>query len=307
MLWVVVIGMLLDTLIGDPYWMPHPIRLYGNSISALEKLLNRGKNRILKGGFVWALLCGGAYAFFWGAEQLIFVNQEVEIAWCAIFFFFGISNRCLIEEGLKVEAFLKRDDIEGARHQVSMIVGRETSKLSPHKIRSAVVETLAENLSDGVVAPLFYFAIGGIPLMMTYKMVNTLDSMIGYKSDRYLYFGRVAAKMDDVANFIPARLTALLMVVASFSARAVKYIFKYGRSHSSPNAGYPESALAGVLDCRLGGPNYYFGKLVEKPYIGENPRDLTHRDLIRCTILNGKVAALCYAILITLFKFHATM
>lgn len=300
MLWVVVIGMLLDTLIGDPYWMPHPIRLYGNSISALEKRLNSGKNLILKGGFVWALLCGGAYAFFWGAEQLIFVNQEVEIAWCAIFFFFGISNRCLIEEGLKVEAFLNRDDIEGARHQVSMIVGRETSKLSPHKIRSAVVETLAENLSDGVVAPLFYFAIGGIPLMMTYKMVNTLDSMIGYKSDRYLYFGRVAAKMDDVANFIPARLTALLMVVASFSARAVKYIFKYGNAHSSPNAGYPESALAGVLDCRLGGPNYYFGKLVEKPYIGENPRDLTHRDLIRCTLLNGKVAALCYAILIFL-------
>ncbi len=136
--------------------------------------------------------------------------------------------------------------------------------------------------------------------MMAYKMINTLDSMVGYKNDKYRDFGFVSAKMDDVANFIPARLTALLMAIVSLSWRAVQFILKYGNSHSSPNSGYPESALAGVLDCRLGGPNQYFGVMVEKPYIGENPRELTHRDVVNCALINGKVAAICYVILMLL-------
>ncbi|MFI3264411.1 MAG: adenosylcobinamide-phosphate synthase CbiB [Rikenellaceae bacterium] len=300
---IATIGLLLDSCIGDPYWMPHPIRLFGNMISAMERKLNQGENRLFKGAVTWLVLCGVVWLFFFAVDILIGGNIVLQIIWGSIFFFFGISNRCLIEEGLKVESILNQDDLKGAREQLSMIVGRETKQLNPSQIRSAVIETLSENLSDGVVAPLFYFAIGGVPLMMLYKMINTLDSMVGYKSDRYLYFGRFSAKMDDVANFIPARLTAILMVIMSFSKRAVIHIFKYARSHSSPNSGYPESVISGVLDCRLGGPNYYFGKVVQKPYIGKNSRDLTHKDVVITAILNAKVTLACWVILILLFAF----
>lgn len=297
-MWVVAIGALLDSLIGDPYWMPHPIRLFGNMISYAEKRLNKGGRKVIKGAFMWLIMCSVVYCFFYIAELLIIDYQILKIIWSSIFFFYGISNRCLIEEGLKVERILNRGDLDGARTQLSMIVGRETKALNPHQIRSAVVETMSENLSDGVVAPLLYFAIGGIPLMMLYKMINTLDSMVGYKSDRYLYFGRVAAKMDDVFNFIPSRLTALLMVVVSLSGRAAIHVVKFASCHASPNAGYPESALSGVLDCRLGGPNNYFGKIVSKPYIGINNRELTHKDVTRTAYLNAKVAFVCYLLLI---------
>ncbi len=294
---VIIIGALLDTLIGDPYKMPHPIRLFGNMISGIESRLNAGKYRVFKGWIMWISLCGLVYFSFSFLELFFSSNIYSAVAFGTIFFFYGLSNRCLIEEGLKVEKVLQSGDIEAARKQLSMIVGRQTKHLTPTQIRSAVVETLSENLSDGVVAPLFYFAIGGVPLMMLYKMINTLDSMVGYKSARYKEFGFVSAKMDDVANFIPARITAFMMAFVSLSWRAVKFIFKYGKSHSSPNSGYPESALAGVIDCRLGGPNRYFGIVVDKPYIGENPRELTHHDVINCTLINGKVALLCYVIL----------
>ncbi len=299
-LWIVVIGASLDTLVGDPYWMPHPIRLFGNLISLFERWLNRGSYRKVKGGVMWLLLTGSVYAAFRGVDILIADYEIVTLVWCALFFFFGVSNRCLIEEGFKVERILQRGDLQGARRQLSMIVGRETSHLTPTQIRSAVIETMAENLSDGVVAPLLFFAVGGVPAMMLYKMINTLDSMVGYKSDRYRDFGYVSAKMDDVANFIPARLTALMMVVMSLSARAVKHILRYSGAHTSPNSGFPESALSGVLDCRLGGANQYFGVVVNKPYIGENPRDLTHKDVARTARLNAKVALLCYILLMLL-------
>ncbi len=297
---IVIAGSTLDTLIGDPYWMPHPIRLFGNMISRMERWLNRGDQRRLKGGAMWVGLCATVFTFFASVEYLLTPLTTLYTLWGALFLFFGLSSRCLIDEGLKVERILNSGELEGARRQLSMIVGRETKDLSPSQIRSAVVETLSENLSDGVVAPLFYFAIGGVPLMMLYKMVNTLDSMVGYKSDRYRDFGFVAAKMDDVANFIPARLTALLMVVVSCSWRAVTHICKYSRCHSSPNAGFPESALSGVLDCRLGGANSYFGTVVNKPYIGANARELNHRDIITTVWLNAKVALVCYLLLATL-------
>ncbi|MFI3327971.1 MAG: adenosylcobinamide-phosphate synthase CbiB [Rikenellaceae bacterium] len=301
---IVLIGASLDTLVGDPYWMPHPIRTFGNAITLFERKLNRGNFRIAKGAISWIILCCGAWSFFHFAGRAIVNFSDIPyIAYSAIFFFYAISNRCLIEEGLKVERILAKGDLAGARKQLSMIVGRDTSELSANQIRSAVVETLSENLSDGVVAPLLYFAIGGIPMMMLYKMINTLDSMVGYKNERYKDFGFVSAKMDDVANFIPARLTAFLMVVASFSWRAITHIAKYSSNHSSPNSGYPESALSGVLDCRLGGPSSYFGTVVEKPYIGENSRELTHEDVIATLWLNGKVAAICYAALL-IFSFY---
>lgn len=297
------LAFLLDSLIGDPYWMPHPIRLFGNAISSLEKVLNRGKGRRIKGILLWLILVPCSYSLFYIIGWLLDPYPILWAIFTTLVIFWGLSSRCLINEGLKVERILRRGDIEEARKQLSMIVGRDTSQLSAGKIRAAVIETIAENLSDGTVAPLFFLAIGGAPLMMCYKMVNTLDSMVGYKSDRYLQFGCFSARMDDVANFIPARITALLMVSVSFSWRAVTFIAKYGNKHSSPNAGYPESAIAGILDCRLGGANTYFGKVVEKPYIGSNPRELVHRDLIGCCWVNAKVALVGYIIVLSIIYF----
>ena len=187
---------------------------------------------------------------------------------------------------------------------MARIVGRDTSELSALEIRTAALETLAENLSDGVIAPLFWLAIGGVPAMLTYKMVNTLDSMIGYKTEKHKKFGCFAARFDDVANFIPARLTALLMVISSGRLSLLKFVAKYGSCHASPNSGYPEAALAGILNCRFGGPHYYFGQLFPKPYIGTNDRTLTTDDMkiavrinrISETIMVVMVAALLICI-----------
>ncbi len=299
-----VCAVLIDSLIGDPYSMPHPIRVFGNAISATQKRLNKGAWRKLRGAITWFMLVGLCYAIFFVADKFL---QQYSIMWTiftATFCYYGLSNRCLINEGLKVERILAKGDLDGARKQLSMIVGRDTSQLSATKIRSAVIETLSENLSDGVIAPLLYFVVGGVPLMMCYKMINTLDSMVGYKNEKYKDFGFVSAKMDDVANFIPARITALLMVVVSLSGRAAKFIFRYGNNHSSPNAGYPEAAIAGILDCRLGGTSSYFGKLVEKPFIGARDKELTHRDVITTCFINAKVALLAYLIIISIFYIY---
>ena len=265
----VIIAYLLDLLIGDPLWLPHPIVVFGKSISKCEKLLNKGNHRLLKGALMSIGLIGFVFAFFYGlmwASNWLLPSLATILT--GLFFFFGIANRTLIKEGLDVFKVLDKDGLEAGRKQLSRIVGRDTSELSPQQIRTAVLETMAENLSDGVVAPLFWFAIAGIPGMMTYKMINTLDSMIAYKNERYLYFGRVAAYIDDAANYIPARLTAFIMALVAFAPRAITFIFQFGRKHSSPNAGYPEAALAGILNCRFGGPNIYHGQLVNKPYIG---------------------------------------
>lgn len=291
-----VIGIIFDSAIGDPYGLPHPIRVFGNAISKLEIMLNRNSLRKIKGALVWFILVPSTWGIFYAAIHFLSPYPWLLCGFNALFIFYGLSNRCLIDEGLKVERTLQKDSIEAARKQLSMIVGRDTSNLSKSKIRSAVIETLSENLSDGVVAPILFFALGGVPLMMAYKMVNTLDSMVGYKNDRYLDFGYVSAKMDDLFNFVPSRLTAMLMALVSLSRRSVLFIFKFGRSHSSPNSGYPESALAGILDCRLGGASEYFGKTVSKPFIGRNPREITHRDIVRCCWVNAKVALLSYII-----------
>ena len=178
--------------------------------------------------------------------------------------------------------------LEAGRRQVSRIVGRDTASLSDREVRTAALETLAENLSDGVIAPLFWYALLGLPGMMAYKMVNTLDSMIGYRSERYREFGCVAARIDDVANYIPARLTAFLMTVASGRPGVWSFVLRYGKCHASPNSGWPEAALAGALDCRFGGPHDYFGKTVYKPYIGDNDRELTYADMEKATGINRR-------------------
>lgn len=286
-------GLLLDTLIGDPHRLPHPIRMFGSIISWCDRQFNRGNHRKAKGALVALVLVLLAFSPLYGLERVLDDYPIAGNIVNAILFFYAISNRSLISEALKVEKLVVKEDIPAARKQLGWIVGRDTSRLTAKQIRTATLETLAENLSDGVIAPLFFYAVGGIPLMMAYKMVNTMDSMIGYKNEKYRDFGWFAARiLDDTANFIPARLTALLMVVLPPVRRGSRFIRAYAKCHSSPNSGYPESALAGILDCRFGGPNVYHGKLVEKPYIGENDRDLTHADVIRACRINTRVLIL---------------
>jgi adenosylcobinamide-phosphate synthase len=281
-----LIGFLLDCLLGDPLWLPHPIRLFGNSISFFTERLNRNKNRKLKGVAMAAGLIGFTFISIWMVFQGVKNYEYLYIGLASLGVFSGLANRSLIHESYKVISALEKNGLEAGRVQLSYIVGRETRTLNEQQIRTAVLETLAENLSDGVIAPLFFYALGGVPAMMAYKMANTLDSMIGYKSEKYREFGWFAARFDDVINFIPARITAFLMVVLSLSWRGLVYIFRYGHQHSSPNAGYPEAALAGILNCRFGGPNVYHGTLVEKPHIGNNGRPITNRDFYKSCVLN---------------------
>lgn len=285
-------GMLLDTLLGDSRWLPHPIRGYGYLIMWFDKTLNKGENRKLKGVLTSLLLVVSVWAFFFGVQKLLTPYPVFLIIFNTLFFFYAIGSRSLITESMKVEEKVKKEDLPAARKQLSWIVGRDTSQLSFHKIRTAVLETLSENLSDGVIAPLFYYAIGGVPLMMAYKMINTLDSMIGYKNDKYRDFGWFSARiLDDGANYIPARLTAVLMaLVSAYPKRALQFVKTYARQHASPNSGYPESALTGILDCQFGGPNVYHGQLVQKPFIGDNPRELSHSDMLTAVWINIKVA-----------------
>ncbi|MEA3316922.1 MAG: adenosylcobinamide-phosphate synthase CbiB [Bacteroidota bacterium] len=296
-----VMGFILDFFVGDPHWLPHPIRLFGKLIFVGEKHLNSGKNRILKGGILSILLTGIVFLFFMVALRQLKSYPQITLITESILVFFGIANKSLITECLKVEKSLKKKGIGEARKQLSTIVGRDTGKLSKNQIRIASLETLSENLSDGVIAPLFYYAIGGVPFMFAYKMVNTLDSMIGYKNERFYKFGKIAARTDDVLNFVPARITALLMFMVSFSWRGFVFIFRYGNKHSSPNAGYPEAALAGILNCRFGGTNYYQGKMVEKPVIGKKDRNILNYDLKKAFAINLGVASIFVFLIVVLF------
>ncbi len=212
-----------------------------------------------------------------------------------LFLFYGLANKTLIKECKVVFVVLYQKGLEEGRSQIARLVGRDTNQLSENQRKTATLETLSENLSDGVVAPLFYYAIGGIPALMTYKMINTLDSMIAYKNERYLKFGFFAAKIDDLANYIPARITALLMTALAFSPRSFYYILKYGKQHSSPNAGFPEAALAGILNCQFGGNNIYHGQLVQKPNIGKNKREINLHDLKKATKINHLV---CFVMIV---------
>lgn len=273
-------GWLLDKLLGDPQYLPHPVVGFGKMISFAEHRLNRGTHRKAKGAVVALTLIIFVFAAIWLLRTLLTSHLPVivTILLDTIIIFYCLAGTTLIREVRAVFLALDRSLDEG-RRQVARIVGRDTSELSAQEVRTAALETLAENLSDGVIAPLFWLALLGTPGMLAYKMVNTLDSMIGYRTERYKDFGCWAARIDDVANYIPARLTALLMVVASGRISLLRFVRHYGRNHASPNSGYPEAALAGILDCRFGGPHRYFGQLFDKPYIGDNDRPLTTADM----------------------------
>lgn len=277
---------LLDRLLGDPVFLPHPVIWFGRMIAFWEKKLNKGQYRILKGGLMSSLLILLVYSVTLGIEYLLsYSGSFLVVAFDIVCIFFCLAGTTLIKEVKMVFEAIDRSLNEG-RIQVARIVGRDTSELSAQEVRTAALETLAENLSDGVIAPLFWYLWLGVPGMMAYKMVNTLDSMIGYHSERYYFFGRIAARIDDVANYIPARLTAFLMVLVNGRIRLLLFVKRFGREHASPNSGYPEAALAGILNCRFGGPHYYFGQLFVKPYIGVNERLLQTSDLLTGIAVN---------------------
>ena len=284
-----LIGWMLDLLFGDPQWLPHPVVGFGKMIAFGEHRLNRGLHRKLKGALMAITLIIAVFAVTWLVRhQLSIINCQLSIIIDAIIVFYCLAGTTLIREVREVFLALDRS-LEEGRRQVSRIVGRDTSELSAQEVRTAALETLAENLSDGVIAPLFWFAILGTPGMLTYKMINTLDSMIGYRTERYRDFGCWAAHIDDIANYIPARLTALLMIlprIVNCQLSIVNFVRRYGRHHASPNSGYPEAALAGILNCRFGGPHYYFGQLFDKPFIGENDRPLTTDDMKKAVLVN---------------------
>ena len=279
-------GALLDALIGDPAWLPHPLVGMGKLIGSAEKALNHGTRRMLKGALTAIILIVFTYLLFLFATRWLYaLNRWAGICFEALMVFCFLAGKTLIREVRMVFRAVD-ESVEKGRAQLSRIVGRDTAQLDAQEIRTAALETLAENLSDGVIAPLFWYMLLGIPGMAAYKMINTLDSMIGYKTDHYKDFGCWAAHIDDVANWIPARLTALLMVLAAGRPGLLGFVHKYGRQHASPNSGYPESALVGILNCRFGGTHTYFGQEFYKPYIGHNDRPLTTRDARRAIRIN---------------------
>ena len=279
-------GWLLDLVLGDPQRLPHPVVGFGKMIAFGEHRLNHGQHRKLKGALMAIILIIVVFLCGWLIRRLLsLASVYLAVGFDIIVVFYCLAGTTLIREVRAVFIALDRS-LEDGRRQVARIVGRDTSELSAQEVRAAALETLAENLSDGVTAPLFWLAIGGTPGMLAYKMVNTLDSMIGYRTERYKDFGCWAAHIDDVANYIPARLTALLMVIASGRIRLLSFVAKYGRNHASPNSGYPEAALAGILDCRFGGPHYYFGELFDKPYIGEHERQFITADMEKAVRIN---------------------
>lgn len=276
-----LIGWTLDFILGDPSWLPHPVVGFGKLIADGEKHWNRGHARRLKGALLAILLVAAVFGATWLLCDVSgMLSRWLRLAVEAILIFYCLAGTTLIRE---VKAVFKAVDrsLEEGRKQVSRIVGRDTANLSAQEVRTAALETLAENLNDGVVAPLFWYAVGGVPAMVAYKMVNTLDSMIGYRNERYRRFGCFAARLDDVAGWIPARITAFLMLLVSGRLHQIPQVYRNGRKHLSPNAGHPEAALATILNCRFGGPHNYFGEEVVKPYIGENDRLLTREDLRR--------------------------
>jgi adenosylcobinamide-phosphate synthase len=284
-------GWIADRLWGDPPYLPHPVAGFGRLINWGEQRLNQGDWRAVKGASLALTLIAASFLSAWALlKGLTVVHPWLAAVGTAVFVFYCLAGKTLIDEVKQVFEAVD-SSVEEGRKQVARIVGRDTENLTAQQVRTAALETLSENLSDGVVAPLFWFMLLGAPGMFAYKMINTLDSMLGYKNDRYLRFGRWAARIDDVANYIPARLTAGLMVLLSGRLYLFDFVRKYGNRHASPNAGYPEAALAGLLRCRFGGTNSYGGKKVYKSYIGHNPKELTTDDMRIAVALNKKVEA----------------
>lgn len=307
-----IAGFVLDLLIGDPHFIPHPVRLIGSLISFLDKRLNSdvkynsSENEANLTKYKRGVLLAFTVIFATFAVSVIIlvavysINLYAGIIAEAVMTWQILATKCLRVESMRVYDALRTDGVDAGRRAVSMIVGRDTSVLDEAGVTRAAVETIAENTSDGVIAPMLYTAIGGPVLGFVYKAVNTMDSMLGYKSDKYMYFGRFAARLDDVVNFIPARISAYLMIIAAFiggrqfDGRNAYRIFKRDRfNHASPNSAQTESVCAGALRVQLAGDAVYFGKLVKKKYIGDGLREIEYEDIKRANRLMYITAFLC--------------
>lgn len=285
----------MDLILGDPRWLPHPIRGIGLLIRGLERLLRKLPNERLGG---CALVCG---VLFVVTAIVTLTLRFGGTALAAYWIFTCLAVRSLDQESNKVIAALRRGNLDDARVLVGRLVGRDTQHLSEADIVRAVFETVAENMSDAIVAPLFYLLLLGVRGMVAYKAVNTMDSMVGYKNDRYIRFGWAAARLDDLVNYIPARVTAGLIVVGAAISRlrwrsAIRVILRDAQLQPSPNAGYPEAALAGALGVRLGGLNYYFGQPVQKPFLGDPVEDLESNRFSQVRLLLYLVTAISYVL-----------
>ena len=287
---ILLAAYMLDLIFGDPQGYPHPVRFIGNFISYLEKkLLNLEKDsrqQLWMGALLTSITVISSYVITFLIIKIgFYLNDYIGFIIAIILGYTVLATKSLDRETRKVHVELEKNDIPRARTALSYIVGRETKDLEEEEIVRATVETIGENIADGIIAPMFYFFLGGVPLAMAYKAVNTLDSMVAYKNDKYLYFGRFSAILDDIVNYIPARLTAIFIVIAAFLKgmdykRAIKTIKLDRKNHESPNAGYPEAAVAGALNIQLGGVNKYFGREVHKPTIGEALKPLKKDDII---------------------------
>lgn len=307
-----IAGFVLDLLIGDPHFIPHPVRLIGSLISSLDKRLNcdagynssEKKLNLIK--YKRGMLLAFTIIFATFAMSVIIIvaaysiNLYAGVIAEAVMTWQILATKCLRVESMRVYDALRTDGVDAGRRAVSMIVGRDTSVLDAAGVTRAAVETIAENTSDGVIAPMLYTAIGGPVLGFVYKAVNTMDSMLGYKNDKYMYFGRFAARLDDVVNFIPARISAYLMIAAAFiggrqfDGKNAYRIFKRDRfNHASPNSAQTESVCAGALRVQLAGDAVYFGKLVKKKYIGDGLREIEYEDIKRANRLMYITAFLC--------------
>lgn len=307
-----IAGFVLDLLIGDPHFIPHPVRLIGSLISFLDKRLNSdvkynsSENEANLTKYKRGVLLAFTVIFATFAVSVIIlvaaysINLYAGVIAEAVMTWQILATKCLRVESMRVYDALSTDGVDAGRRAVSMIVGRDTSVLDEAGVTRAAVETIAENTSDGVIAPMLYTAIGGPVLGFVYKAVNTMDSMLGYKNDKYMYFGRFAARLDDVVNFIPARISAYLMIAAAFiggrqfDGRNAYRIFKRDRfNHASPNSAQTESVCAGALRVQLAGDAVYFGKLVKKKYIGDRLREIEYEDIKRANMLMYITAFLC--------------
>ena len=283
-------GYALDLIIGDPYSFPHPVRYIGKLISIVEKQIRKitssDKGLKIAGFFLWFIVVGATFGITTLVLQLFKFNKLAYFIVNTILIYTTLATKCLKDESVKIYKVLKTGDLEKSRIQLSYIVGRDTKNLNEKEIVRATVETVAENTVDGIIAPLFYGFIGGAPLAMAYKAVNTLDSTVGYKNDKYYYLGFASAKIDDIANYIPARLGVILLPLGSlFTGFNFKDALKIGirdrKNHKSPNCAFSEGAVAGALGIQLGGTNVYFGKEVYKPTIGDKTREIEIEDIVR--------------------------
>ena len=307
---IMILGYIMDLVFGDPYWFPHPVRFIGKLISKTEKFIRKHakSEESLKywGILMWLVPVVTTALVTSLIVKIASFNKYVEIFVSAFIIYTTLSTKCLKDEATKIYKVLETGDIKKSRVQLSYIVGRDTTNLSQSEIIRATVETVAENTVDGTISPMFYGFLFGPVGAMTYKAINTLDSMVGYKNDKYLNLGCVSAKLDDVANFIPARLTAIFMPLGAFlcgmnGANSFKIAIRDRKNHKSPNCAFAEGAAAGAIGIQLGGTNIYFGKEVYKPTIGDKKRELENYDIVRMNKLMYATTANALLILSALF------